>query len=104
VSALLEQRKDQLVMVLPDWNGAESAGIFAENFFLDNRLQDLVKRTKELFARAGKIKNVGPLTAENQLRGSFVLEGEKGNISIFFTLTPEKDPLIQEVVLRISSD
>jgi CubicO group peptidase (beta-lactamase class C family) len=104
VSSLLERRKNQLVRLLPEWQGAESAGIFAENFFMDNRPEDLVKRTRELFARAGKIRNVGPMTAENQLRGSFLLEGEKGNIRIFFSLTPEKDPLIQQTVMRMSPD
>jgi hypothetical protein len=33
---------------------------------------------------------------ENQLRGSFIIEGEKTNIEIYFTLSPENPPLIQE--------
>jgi CubicO group peptidase (beta-lactamase class C family) len=101
VSAVLERGKNQLVELLPEWKGAEESGIFAENFFMDNRVKDLAKRTKDLFAKVGTIKNVGPMTAMNQLRGSFVLEGEKGNIRIFFTLTPEKDPLVQELSMRI---
>ncbi|RYZ33025.1 MAG: class A beta-lactamase-related serine hydrolase, partial [Sphingobacteriales bacterium] len=35
-SAVLTQRRDQLVALFPDWNGAEQSGIFAENFFPDN--------------------------------------------------------------------
>jgi hypothetical protein len=34
------------------------------------------------------------------LRGSFVIEGEKVNIEIYFTLSPENPPLIQEYHIR----
>ena len=101
VSDILEKRKAQLLELLPGWKGAEASGIFAENFFLDNRLKDLVKKTEELFAKAGALKSVTPLKAANQLRGSFVFEGEKANIQIFLTLSPEKDPLIQELGMRM---
>jgi hypothetical protein len=100
VSDILEQRKNDLVKILPGWNGAENSGLFAENFFLDNRLQDLVKRTKELYEEAGEITNAGPMTPLNQLRGRFILAGKKKNIEIFFTLTPEKSPLIQQLRMR----
>ena len=40
------------------------------------------------------------IVPENQLRGTFILEGEKMNVSIFFTLTPEPRPLIQMVRMR----
>ncbi|MEE9473195.1 MAG: serine hydrolase domain-containing protein [Acidimicrobiia bacterium] len=100
VSDILEQRKNQLVAMLPDWEGAESSGLFAENFFMDNRLSDVVERTRELYEEAGEIMGVGEMVPVNQLRGSFVLEGEKKNIQVFFTLTPERDPLIQQVRMR----
>jgi hypothetical protein len=38
--------------------------------------------------------------AENQLRGSFIIEGEKINIEIYFTLSPENPPLIQEYHIK----
>ncbi len=101
VSDILEQRKNVLVKILPDWNGAESPGLFAENFFKDNRLKDLVKRTKELYEEAGEITNIGPITPLNQLRGTFILTGKKKNLEVFFTLTPEKAPLIQQVRMSI---
>jgi hypothetical protein len=37
---------------------------------------------------------------ENQLRGHFVLEGERANIDVFFTLTPENPALIQQLDFR----
>jgi CubicO group peptidase (beta-lactamase class C family) len=100
VSDILEQRKNELVKILPGWNGAENSGLFAENFFMDNRLQDLVKRTKELYEEAGEITNAGPMAPLNQLRGTFILTGKKKNLEVFFTLTPEKSPLIQQLRMR----
>jgi CubicO group peptidase (beta-lactamase class C family) len=100
VSTILEQRKNELVKILHNWNGVESSGLFAENFFMDNRVQDLVKRTKTLYDEAGEITNTGIVTPLNQLRGTFILTGKKKNIEIYFTLTPEKSPLIQQLRMR----
>ncbi len=94
-SAILRQRKEQLMAILPDWQQARQSGLFAENFFLDNPLDSLKKLTQEKYAAAGKIIRVQALQAENQLRGSFILEGERKNLRIRFTLSPERDPLIQ---------
>ena len=100
-SDIIEKRKNQLLKIIPDWKGAEASGLFADNFFMDNRLSDIVKRTKKLYAEAGAIIHVGPMIPMNQLRGSFMLEGKNKNIEVFFTLTPEKEPLIQKLRMRI---
>ncbi len=97
VPDVLETRKNQLVNLLPDWEGARESGIFAENFFMDSRLSDVVLHTREIFEEAGKIQGVGELDPENQLRGSFVFEGENTDILVFFTLSPERNPLIQQL-------
>jgi CubicO group peptidase (beta-lactamase class C family) len=99
-SDILELRKTQLVALLPDWEGAENSGIFADNFFMDNRLSDIVDRTHDLYEEAGEITGVGEVVAENQLRGTFLLYGEKKNIEFFFTLSPERNPLVQQVRTR----
>jgi len=99
-TAILERRKEQLISLLPDWEGAESSGIFAENFFLDNRRQDLVRESEALFEGAGEITGTGELMAQNQLRGVFPVYGTEGTVEVFFSLSPEPDPLIQQVVLR----
>ena len=99
-SAILEKRKNELVKLLPGWNNAEQSGIFAENFFPDYPIDSLKKQAGELFAKAGKIISVKEMKAENQLRGSFIIEGEKTNIEIYFTLSPENPPLIQEYRIR----
>jgi CubicO group peptidase (beta-lactamase class C family) len=100
-SAILETRKGQLAALLPDWEDAEDSGIFADNFFMDNRLADLVARSQGLYAGAGQIVGIGEMRAVNQLRGSFVIEGLERSIEVFFTLTPEPTPLIQQVRMRI---
>ena len=100
-SDILRKRMSQLVNILPSWTDAESSGIFADNFFMDNRLKDLVQQSTELFEAAGKIRKVDSVKAMNQLRGTFIMEGENANIEIFFTLNPEKEALIQKVKMRI---
>ena len=99
-SAILERRKNELVQLLPGWKGAESSGIFAENFFADNPVDSLKKSAGELFAKAGKITRISQMKPENQLRGSFIIEGENANIEVYFTLSPENPPLIQEYHTR----
>jgi hypothetical protein len=95
ISAILKQRQEQLLRLLPEWNGAESSGLFAENFFDDYKIDSLRKQTKELYQRAGTIKRVNEIIALNNLRGHFTIEGENASLQIFFTLSPEKEPRIQ---------
>ena len=99
-SAILNERKEQLVRLLPDWNNAEKSNIFAVNFWMDYFPDSLRKEAQTIFEHAGKIKKVKELVAENQLRGSFVMEGEKKNIVVSFTLTPENPALIQAFAIR----
>ena len=99
-SAILEKRKNELVKLLPDWNNAEQSGIFAENFFPDYPIDTLKKHARDLYAKAVKIVGVQEMKAENQLRGSFILQGEQTDIEVYFTLSPENPPLIQEYHIR----
>ncbi|WP_020599717.1 serine hydrolase domain-containing protein [Spirosoma panaciterrae] len=100
VSPILAQRKAELIKLLPDWTGAEQSGLFAENFFPDKSVAIRRKTVQDLYTKAGKIQRVGELIPENQLRGHFLLEGEKTNIDVFFTLTPENPALIQQLDFR----
>lgn len=99
-SSVLEKRKEQLLKLLPSWSGAEASGIFAENFFLDYFPDSLRKEAIGVFERTGKILHVSEVVPENGLRGSFTLQGEKGEAEVSFTLTPEAEPLIQEYHIR----
>ena len=99
-SDILNQRKEEIIKLLPEWK-EEQTKIFAENFFLDESLERRREATRKIFEEAGPIKNVKALESENQLRGSFMLEGEKKDLLIFFTLTPEKEALIQQLDIEV---
>ena len=99
-SKILEQRKNELLKILPDWNNAEKSGIFAENFFPDYPIDSLKKEAKDLYSKAGKIIAIKATKPENQLRGSFIIEGEKINMEVYFTLSPENPALIQEYHIK----
>ncbi|HEU4608417.1 MAG TPA: hypothetical protein VFS31_09935, partial [Chitinophagaceae bacterium] len=77
--------------------------IFAENFFSDYPIDSLKKEAITLFQQAGKIVKAGDLMPENQLRGSFVLEGERANLEISFTLSPENPARIQAYRIKLIS-
>ena len=88
--------------MLPDWAGASDSPIFAVNFWQDYFVDSLRAESRALFARVGKIVRVGPLRPENNLRGTFLLEGERGNLEVRFTLTPENPAKIQSFHIRFT--
>jgi SUMO ligase MMS21 Smc5/6 complex component len=63
-------------------------------------MDTLKKYSNELFVKAGAIKGIKKINPENQLRGSLILEGEKIDIELYITLSPENPPLIQEYHIR----
>jgi len=99
-SSVLLQRQKELVALLPDWNGALQSPAFAVNFWMDYFVDTLRAESRALFAKVGTIRGVGPMQAENGLRGWFLLEGEKGDLEVRFTLTPENPAKVQEFHLR----
>ena len=99
-SDILLKRKNELLALLPNWKNAKESGIFAVNFFDDYIMDSLIKESEILYKKAGKILRVGEIKPENQLRGSFVLEGEITDLEIYFTLSPEYPPLLQEYSIR----
>lgn len=101
-SKILEQRKAELVDQFTSWN--ESSALFAENFFLDKPQELRRKEVAQIFNQAGSILSIGRIIPENQLRGTFILHCEKGSVNVFFTLTPEKNPLVQELRLTFQQN
>lgn len=101
-SKILTERRDQLVKLLPEFNGAQKSGIFAVNFFMDYFVDALQKEARPIFEKAGKIISVGEVVPENQLRGYFDLQGEQASIRVSFTLTPENPALIQEYHIKLN--
>src|SRR5690606_31853294 len=68
VSPVLKQRQQELVALLPSWEKAEGSGIFAENFFSDYFTDLLKEETEAAFAKAGQIRKVHEIVADNALR------------------------------------
>lgn len=95
----LKTAQEKLLPLLPEWNEVPP-GIFACNFFLDRSLHSLKKESLELFAKLGNILSIEEITPENQLRGSFIIKGEKASIQIHIALTPENPSLIQQLHLK----
>lgn len=97
VSAILIKRQKQLMELIQNWNPELEANILAENFYLDQSREMRVAEIQEVLNKAGVIKTTNAVEPNNQLRGSFGIEAENGLINIFFTLTPEKQPKVQQL-------
>ena len=95
VSDVLRTRMNELVRILPGWDVTGKECIFAGNFFADNDIGELRTRSERIFREAGEIKQIREIVPENNLRGSLVMEGKNGSITVGFTLTPQATPRIQ---------
>jgi CubicO group peptidase (beta-lactamase class C family) len=100
-SDILLKRKEQLVTLFKNWDEKLGQQILAENFYLDLSRDRWIKKAEEVFNRVGTIKSVGEVSGENQLRGGFDMIGDKGKVKVFFTLSPEYDPKIQQLDLTL---
>ena len=94
VSPILAKRQQELIKIIPNWE--TQSNIFAENFFDDYPIDMLKKESANLFREVGNIEKVNSMIAENQLRGYCIIECKKGNLKLYFTLSPENPALIQE--------
>ena len=99
-SPILEQRKSELIEILASWD-EQKLGIFADNFFMDEPLEQRKTEASRIFDEAGDIQGISELTPINQLRGRFTIIGEKRHVCVFFTLNPQKEALIQELNLDL---
>lgn len=99
VSPILAKRYSQVAQLVQSWDAQLGKTIVAENFFLDRSREDWMAHAREKLEPIGKITSVGPIDAENALRGSFALIGERGKVNVQFTLTPEHEPKVQEIEL-----
>ena len=99
VSRVLNERTEQVVKFVQSWDIDLGDRILAENFYLDQSREHRKKEADEVLVLAGAIVSVEPIVPFNQLRGRFIMHGEKGDIRVFFTLTPEKVAKVQALKL-----
>lgn len=98
-SSVLDERKAQVARLVQTWDPALAGDLVAENFFLDRSRDEWKQRADAVLRQLGRVTSVGSIVPENQLRGAFPLSGENGRVDVFFTLTPEKTPRLQELRL-----
>lgn len=99
-SQILKNSQTKLLSLLPQWENAPTSGIFADNFFLDQSLDSRKKESMDLFSKMGNVISIGDVIPENQLRGHFILVGEKADLQVSFGLTPENPSLIQQYQIK----
>ncbi|MFM1877563.1 MAG: hypothetical protein RLZZ241_429 [Bacteroidota bacterium] len=103
VSDILKIRHPQVAEWIQNGNPNLEVAIMAENFFLDYSRSRRRKEINEVLEKAGGIISVGKIIPENQLRASFTMDATNGTIQVFFTLTPEKEPKVQQLDLAFTA-
>ncbi len=98
-SDILKQRKEEIAGLIKNGKVNLDKEIFAENFFLDISKEKRTKEIQEILDNAGTVINIHDIVPRNQLRGDFTMQCENGNVKVFFTLTPEKVPMVQKLSL-----
>ena len=97
VSDILLERQQQVAQLIQNWDPGLEAEILAENFYLDKSRDHRMSQVKEVLDKAGPIKSINAIEPHNQLRGTFKIISEHGLINVFFTLTPELIPKVQQI-------
>ncbi len=99
VSDILMERQQQVAQLIQSWNPGLEAEILADNFYLDKSRDHRRSDIQSVFDAAGEVESIGEIEPYNQLRGRFDLATSNGLIKVFFTLTPEKIPKVQQLEL-----
>ncbi len=104
VSNILAERQKQIVELIQSWDLELEENILAENFYMDKSREYRMSEIQDVLNKAGDILNTNEMEPVNQLRGSFKIHAENGVIDIFFTLTPEKYPKVQQLDISFESN
>lgn len=103
ISDILRKRQQELIGFLSDWGGAaDESTVFSSNFFYDYPIPVLQATCQSILKEAGKIKSVQEVKSENRLRGTFKLVCERQDVEVFFSLTPEASPRIQQFSIQLA--
>jgi len=97
ISDFLNERQEQVAQLIQKWDPELETKILAENFYMDKSREHRITEVQEVLDKAGAIQKIDEIKPKNQLRGSFKLQTENGFIKVFFTLTPEKYPKVQQL-------
>jgi len=101
VSDVLEEKKEQVLQLILNWDPKLEKDIVAANLYLDISRERRMDEAGKLLKQIGKIIETGPVIPENQLRGRFIIRGAIQNLQVYFTLTPEAEPKVQWLSLDL---
>ncbi len=101
ISEILVKRQEQVAEMIQHWDPALEAEIVAENFYMDKSREHRMAQIQEVLAEAGTIEQVDPIKNYNELRGRFEMLAENGIVSVYFTLSPEENPKLQQLNVEL---
>ncbi len=101
VSDILDKRKEQVAQLIQSWDPLLEKEIVAANLYMDISRETRIEEARGLLSLAGEIISTGPVIPENQLRGSFILTGAQRSLKVYFTLTPEAEPMVQWLTIEL---
>jgi CubicO group peptidase (beta-lactamase class C family) len=94
--ALLAAQRDVSQLIVR-WDDALAARIAADNLFLDRPAARWAETLGGLAKAHGAVRSVGPIKAENALRGQWRIDCERGWLDVWVTLAPTPTPRVQEL-------
>ncbi len=97
ISNILSKRQEQVQQLIQTWDPELEKEIVAGNLYLDESREHRMKTCNEIFVKAGDIKKIDDIVPWNQLRGIFKVHAQHGIIQVYFSLTPEKNPKVQDL-------
>lgn len=97
--ALVEMR-ERIGKLWRAWDDGEAKSLAAVNLFLDAPAAQRRAEMEKVKAEAGECTEMGPLRAENWLRGQFNLSCRNGTVGVFLTLAPTAPPKVQHLEFR----
>ena len=96
-SPILVQTRDRIVKLWNAWDDSEAKKLASVNLFRDASIAQRREEIRKLKDEIGQCSTVGPVAAENWLRGQFNMTCEKGTLGVFFTMAPTQPPAVQHL-------
>ena len=97
--ALLAAQRD-VSQLLVQWDDALANRIAADNLFMDEPAEKRAAALRDLAAKHGACRSVGPIEVENALRGRWRVGCERGWLDVGITLAPTSPPRVQALYVE----
>ncbi len=87
--------RDAVDGLVRQWDDAAAARLFTPNVDLDRPLAERREELAGLAERHGALEPEGDIDAEDALRGSWRLRGERGHVELAITMAPTVPPRVE---------